>query len=77
MKEHDLIAIAHDNPKAGLRRDDIGTIVHVHADGAGIEAEFVSASGETLAVLTLAPSEYRLLDGDEILHARRLSTPRR
>jgi hypothetical protein len=45
-------------------------------DGAGIEAEFVSASGETLAVLTLAPSEYRLLKGDEILHARKLSTPR-
>ena len=76
MKERDLVAIAHDVPHAGLQRDDVGTIVHVGADGACIEAEFVSASGQTLAVLTLEPSEYRLLQGDEILHARKLSTPR-
>jgi hypothetical protein len=76
MKEHDLVAIAHDIPHAGLQRDDVGTIVHVHSDGAGIEAEFVSASGQTLAVLTLASSEYRLLKGDEILHARKMSAPR-
>ncbi|MGH7575003.1 MAG: DUF4926 domain-containing protein [Longimicrobiales bacterium] len=74
MKEHDLIVLTDDLPEHGLRQGDIGTIVHVHADGAAIEAEFMVGSGQTVAVLTLPPSRYRALEDDEILHARRVTT---
>lgn len=74
MNEHDLVVLTDDLPEHGLRRGDIGTVVHVHADGAAIEAEFMIGSGRTVAVLTLPPSGYRALQEDEILHARRVTT---
>jgi hypothetical protein len=52
---------------------DVGVVVSVH-DGGGYEVEFVSAAGETLAVLTLTEADIRPVTGAEILHVRDLAS---
>ncbi|MBU2610604.1 MAG: DUF4926 domain-containing protein, partial [Chloroflexi bacterium] len=52
---------------------DIGTIVHCYSDGEGFEVEFVTADGETIAVLTLTLADIRLRERKEILQARQLA----
>jgi hypothetical protein len=73
IKELDLVALRHDAADHGLLAGDIGTVVMVHGAGEGYEVEFVTSSGETVAVLSLAANEVRPLAGREILHARELS----
>ena len=70
MNELDLVVLRHDIPEHGLVEGDIGTIVHVHAEGAAFEVEFGLASGDTVAVLTLSSADVRPLEGSEILHSR-------
>ncbi len=72
MHEHDTIVLTRDLPEPGLRRGDVGAIVHVYADGEAIEVEFVTGSGATVAVETLSAVDVRPLGREEILHAREL-----
>ena len=72
MKELDLVALARDIPEHGLARGDLGTIVHAYSDGEAYEVEFVLASGETVALLTLEAEDIRPREGREILHSRNL-----
>ena len=69
MKELDTVALTHDIKEYGLKEGDVGAIVHVHGKKA-FEVEFVTAQGETIAVLTLTESDIRLLEGRKILHVR-------
>src|SRR5437016_6378083 len=50
ISEHDLVVLNRDFPEHGLRLGDVGTAVHVYADGKAFEVEFVTGSGQTLAV---------------------------
>ncbi|HEX8071860.1 MAG TPA: DUF4926 domain-containing protein [Pyrinomonadaceae bacterium] len=53
FKEHDVIALLVDIPAQGLRRGDVGTVVHVFdgtdAHPAGFIVEFVDESGAVYA----------------------------
>lgn len=73
IKELDNVVLTSDIPEHGLARGDIGTVVMVHAKGAGYEVEFVTLDGETLAVATLLASQVRPIDHKEIAHARRVA----
>lgn len=73
MHEHDTVVLTHDLPESGLRRGDVGAIIHVYADGKAIEVEFVTGSGATVAVETLSEDDVRPLGREEILHARELA----
>jgi hypothetical protein len=73
IKELDLVVLTRDVPEGGLKAGDVGTVVFVH-DEEAFEVEFVSAAGETLAVLTLKAAELRPMDGAEILHVRGLAS---
>lgn len=70
MVEHSTVVLTHDLPAVGLERGDVGTVVHVYADGVGVEVEFVSGNGETVAVATLNADDVRPLRAKDILHAR-------
>ena len=70
--EHELVVLTRDFPEAGLRAGDIGAVVHVYSEGRAYEVEFVTGSGQTLAVETLEPGDIRSLGESEILHARRV-----
>jgi hypothetical protein len=71
LKELDAVVLRHDIPEFGLAEGDIGAIVHCYPSDA-YEVEFVTSEGKTVAVLTLAPSDIRIMKDKEILHAREI-----
>jgi hypothetical protein len=73
FKELDTVVLNRDLAEHGLKRGDVGAIVHCHPDGAAYEVEFVNAGGGTVALLTLKPADIRLMAPTEILHARQLA----
>ena len=74
IKEHDCIVLNEDLPEEGLEAGDIGTVVHVHQNGAGYEVEFMTLTGETITVATLTASQVRAFASREIAHAREVQT---
>ena len=73
MHELDVVVLTHDLAEYGLRKGDVGAIVHCYADGLAYEVEFVTAAGATVAVATLHASDVRPVGGSEILHVRSLA----
>jgi hypothetical protein len=59
IKEHDCVVLTQDLPGEELKSGDIGTVVHIHGGGAGYEVEFMTLAGETVAVVTLLPTQLR------------------
>lgn len=74
IRELDTVVLTHDIPEHGLKKGDVGAVVHCYADGAAWEVEFVAAEGTTLAVLTLSVTDIRLMGNREILHVRELAS---
>ena len=60
-------------PEENLEAGDVGTVVHIHKDGAAYEVEFVTLEGRTAAVVTLEASHIRPVKPREIPHARELA----
>jgi len=73
IKEHDCVVLTQDLPAESLVAGDMGTVVHIHQDGAGYEVEFMTLAGETLAVTTLLPSQLRPIARRDVAHVRELS----
>lgn len=73
IKELDAVVLTHDIEENGLKKGDIGAVVHCYADGSGFEVEFVTAEGRTVAVLTLTPDDIRAMSDREILHVREIA----
>jgi hypothetical protein len=73
IREHDSVVLTRDLPAAGLKRGDVGAVVHLYADGAAVEVEFVAGSGSTVGVETLEMSDVRRLGDGEILHVRAIA----
>ncbi len=72
IEELDTVVLTHDIPASGLTMGDIGAVVHCYEDGAAYEVEFVTAEGNTVAVLTLTQDDVRLMREREILHVREI-----
>lgn len=70
IHELDTVVLTHDIDEHGLRRGDVGAVVHCYDDGAAFEVEFVTAKGRTVALLTLTGMDIRAMKESEILHAR-------
>lgn len=70
INELDRIVLNADLPEYGLQHGDLGTIVLVHKDNKGYEVEFITLDGETVAVVSLHPSQVRPIAHREIAHAR-------
>ena len=56
----------------GLRAGDIGTVVHIHKNGAGYEVEFMTLAGQTIAVASLLPAQVRAVGRQDVAHVREL-----
>ena len=67
----DVVVLERDLPAHGLRRVDLGAVVEVHQPGAFI-VEFVAASGQTQAVVTLGPVDVRAVADDDLVSVRPL-----
>ena len=72
IKEHDCVVLTQDLPEEGMQAGDIGTVVHVHQGGAGYEVEFMTLAGETVAVVTLLPTQVRPITRRDIAQVREL-----
>lgn len=70
FEELDTVVLAHDIKEYGLKKGDLGTVVHVHRGNSALEVEFITAEGKTVAVLTLVPKDVRSIARDEMLHVR-------
>lgn len=68
--ELDTVVLTHDIKEYGLKKGDLGTIVHLYGDKKASEVEFVAASGKTIALITLTPKDIRPMTKHEILHVR-------
>ena len=72
IKEHDFVVLAQDLPEQSLKAGDIGTVINIHENAAGYELEFLTLAGETIAIVTLLPTQIRPAASREIPHARSL-----
>ena len=74
IKELDTVVLSCALPEQGLKRGDIGAVVHCYKGGEAFEVEFITGQGKTVAVITLNKEDVRLMKDKEILHARKLQT---
>lgn len=72
FKKLDTVVLDRDVPELGLRRGDLGAVVEVY-DPDGLEVEFVTASGRTQAVATLAASDVRAIEQEDLIAVRSLA----
>jgi Domain of unknown function (DUF4926) len=65
----ETVVLNRDLPAHGLRAGDLGAVVEVYADD-GVEVEFVRASGQTKALVTLKVADLRTVAASDILSVR-------
>jgi hypothetical protein len=70
IKEHDCVVLTKNLPEEQLEAGDVGTVVHIHKDGAAYEVEFVTLAGRTVAVATVEASALRPVGTRDISHVR-------
>jgi len=73
IREHDCVVLTADLPTEKLAAGDVGTVIHIHGDGAGYEVEFMTLTGRTLAVATVLPTQLRPVSQRDVSHVRELS----
>jgi hypothetical protein len=73
IRELETVVLTHDIKDHGLKKGDVGTVVHSYQDGLAFEIEFMTAEGKTIAVLTLTQEDIRPMIRSEILHVRDLA----
>jgi hypothetical protein len=69
IRELDTVVLVRDLPESGLRAGDLGAVVQVYSPEA-LEVEFVTASGRTVALLSLSASDVRPVRDDDLLAVR-------
>ncbi len=73
IKELDRVVLTAPLAEEGLEIGDVGTVVHVYADGKAFEVEFTTLDGQTAAVATVDTAGVRPVTGREVTHARLLA----
>jgi hypothetical protein len=66
----DTVVLNRDLPEHGLRAGDLGAVVELYGTD-GVEVEFVRASGQTKALVTLKTTDLRSVAESDILAVRR------
>ena len=72
IKEHDRVVLTTNLPQENPEAGDIGTVVHIHKGGATQEVEFMTLTGETVAIVTLESSQVRPFNRRDLAHTREL-----
>ena len=73
IKEHDCVVLTANIPKEALEAGDVGTVVHIHKGGEAYEVEFMTLTGETVAIVTLFANQVRPLNRRDLAHTRELT----
>jgi len=72
IREHDIVVLTDDVPEEGLTAGDVGTVVHIHNNGEGYEVEFMTLTGQTIAVASLFARHVRSVSRHDLPHVREL-----
>lgn len=64
LQEFDCVALLVDTLARGLRRGDVGTIVHVFGGGAGYSVEFFDERNRSKGVTDVSPEQIVRLNFD-------------
>jgi hypothetical protein len=72
LEELASVVLTTDIHERGLQAGDIGTVVMAHQEGKGYTVEFMTLSGDTVAVVTLPAEQVRPIRTNEIAHVREL-----
>lgn len=70
IRELDSVALTRSLPEHGLKRGDVGRVVHRYDSGEAFEVEFLAGDGSTLAVVTLEDDGVRPLERADTFHVR-------
>jgi len=73
IKELDRVVLADRIDETDLEIGDIGTVVFVYKHQKGYEVEFMTLTGETVAVVSVLPSQIRKIRDREIAHVRAIA----
>ena len=73
MEELDQVVVLEDLEDLPVRAGDVGTVVGVYPPNQAYEVEFVSLTGQTIGVATLAADKVRAIHDGEIANARLLA----
>jgi len=68
IEEHSNVILCEDLREDGLRRGDVGFVVHTHKGGEAYEVEFLTMGGSTVAVRTLQAEQVRAVNGKMMPH---------
>jgi hypothetical protein len=71
-KELDTVVLTRDLPEHGLKAGDLGAVVLVSSGSGTLEVEFVRASGQTQAVVTLPIESVRPVQDEDLIAVRRV-----
>ena len=72
FKTLDTVVLDCDLPDHGLQKGDLGAVVQIYRPD-GLEVEFVSAAGQTEALLTLKERDVRAVAANDLVSVRRLN----
>lgn len=70
FQELDCVVLTTDIPEDGLRKSDVGRIVHAFPEGRAFIVEFLKLDGSTAAVTEVLPSQIRAVTASDITHTR-------
>ena len=73
INEHDCVVLTTNLPEEKLEAGDVGTVVHIHKGGAAYEVEFMTLTGETVAIVTLEVLQVRAFNRRDLWHTRELA----
>jgi hypothetical protein len=62
VKEHDVVALIEDVPADGLRKGDVGAVVHCYRPGDIYEVEFIDERGRTKRIASIPVSQLMKLN---------------
>lgn len=74
FKELQTVVLTHDIKVHDLREGDMGAVVNVYGNGEVAEVEFVTATGKTIALVTLNSDDVRSVESNDVLHVREFNT---
>ena len=73
IEEHSSVILTEDLPDTNLFKGDVGIVVHAYKEGQAYEVEFLTMSGETVAVCTLEASQIQAVGPKMIPHVRKMA----
>jgi len=70
MSEFDLVVLQEDTVDGRLKAGDVGTVMTVYNEGKAFEVEFVTLTGEAIAIETLLAHQIRPVRPSEVMTVR-------